>query len=80
LKDLKPGDVVTVIGNLGRAEFRVDSVREFVKDNFPSDLVFGPTPDRALRLITCGGSYDRAARSYRDNVVAFASESTTGRP
>jgi sortase (surface protein transpeptidase) len=80
LKDLKPGDVVTVIGSLGRAEFRVDSVREFVKDNFPSDLVFGPTPDRALRLITCGGSYDRAARSYRDNVVAFASESTTGRP
>jgi len=32
----------------------------------------GPTPDRALRLITCGGSFDYARRSYRDNVVAYA--------
>ena len=25
-----------------------------------------------LRLITCGGSFDRGRRSYDDNVVVFA--------
>jgi hypothetical protein len=34
--------------------------------------VHGPTPDRALRLITCGGSFDYAERSYRDNIVVYA--------
>lgn len=75
LKDLKPGDLVTVIGGRGRAQFRIDSVQVFAKDTFPTDLVFGPTPARALRLITCGGSFDRSTGSYRDNVVAFATES-----
>jgi hypothetical protein len=26
----------------------------------------------ALRLITCGGTFDRADRSYVDNVIVFA--------
>jgi hypothetical protein len=80
LKDLNAGDVVTVIGSLGSVEFRVESVQEFAKDSFPTDLVFGPTPGRALRLITCGGSFDRSAHSYRDNVVVFTTESTSDHP
>jgi hypothetical protein len=38
----------------------------------PTERVYGPTPDRALRLITCGGPFDYARRSYRDNVVVYA--------
>jgi hypothetical protein len=34
--------------------------------------VFGATPDAELRLVTCGGAFDRAARSYVDDVVVFA--------
>jgi hypothetical protein len=34
--------------------------------------VYGDTPGPQLRLITGGGTFDRAARSYRDNVVVFA--------
>jgi len=26
-----------------------------------------------LRLITCGGDYDRATGSYLDNIIVFAS-------
>jgi len=29
------------------------------------------------RLITCGGSFDATARSYRDNIVVYASEVST---
>ena len=41
--------------------------------------VFGPhgdrligTPDAELRLITCGGAFDRVAGSYEENVVVLA--------
>ena len=52
----------------------VDSVQTFPQTNFPSALVYGPTPDAELRLITCGGSYDASTGSYVDNVVVFATE------
>jgi hypothetical protein len=32
----------------------------------------GNTDDAQLRLITCGGAFDDAARSYEDNVIVFA--------
>lgn len=34
--------------------------------------VYGDTPGPELRLVTCGGSFDAYARSYRDQVVVFA--------
>jgi hypothetical protein len=32
-----------------------------------------------LRLITCGGTFDRARGSYRDNLVVFARLAGVGR-
>jgi hypothetical protein len=34
--------------------------------------VYGPVPYPAVRLVTCGGSFDRDRGSYRDNVVVSA--------
>ncbi|MDQ1647150.1 MAG: hypothetical protein QOJ50_3334, partial [Cryptosporangiaceae bacterium] len=42
------------------------------KDRFPSELVFKPSLTPSLRLVTCGGSFDRTTRNYRDNVIVFA--------
>ena len=39
---------------------------------FPTAAVYGPTARSELRLITCGGRFDRTARSYTDNVVVEA--------
>jgi hypothetical protein len=36
--------------------------------------VYAPTLDPALRLVTCGGAFDQARGSYRDNVIAFADQ------
>lgn len=52
--------------------FVVDSVREYPKNRFPTEAVYGPTPLPELRLITCTGDFDYAARSYLDNLVASA--------
>ena len=73
LKELKPGDKVYVPRSDGvTVTFTVTGVERYPKNAFPTQKVHGPTPDRALRLITCGGSFDYAKRSYRDNIVVYA--------
>jgi hypothetical protein len=52
--------------------FAVNSVVQYPKQAFPTEAVFGPAPEPLLRLITCGGSFDRSRGSYRDNVVVTA--------
>jgi sortase (surface protein transpeptidase) len=73
LRNLRPGDRVYV----GRADgtmavFTVTNVRMYPKDEFPTAAVYGPVPEAELRLITCGGIFDRSAGSYLSNVVVFA--------
>ncbi|GAA4545002.1 class F sortase [Amycolatopsis samaneae] len=73
LKELVPGDQIAVTRKDGtKLVFVVSRVAEVAKDRFPTDAVYGDTPGPELRLITCGGSFDRAARSYRDNIIVYA--------
>ena len=52
--------------------FRVTATVRVPKTAFPTAAVYGPTLEPSLRLVTCGGSFDRTARSYRDNVIVSA--------
>ncbi|MEV7811923.1 class F sortase [Streptomyces flaveolus] len=75
LSAAKPGERVRVFRADGKvAEFTVDDVRVLPRDDFDARQAYGPRkPGRAeLRLITCGGSFDRASRSYTANVVVSA--------
>ena len=73
LRELRPGDTVQVERADGaRLRFVVEQARSFPKATFPTAEVFGPAPWAALRLVTCGGDFDRARGSYRDNLVVFA--------
>jgi LPXTG-site transpeptidase (sortase) family protein len=73
LSELRPGDRVYVRRADGTlALFRVTAVRSYAKDNFPTQAVYGPTPDAELRLITCGGTFDPTLRSYLSNTVVYA--------
>jgi hypothetical protein len=70
---LSRGDAIAVDSADGRTfTFRVTDVTRVPKNQFPTDLVYLPTLQPALRLVTCGGSFDTAAHSYRDNVIVFA--------
>jgi sortase (surface protein transpeptidase) len=72
LKELVPGDRVTVSKMDGSvARFVVTKVDQIDKDEFPTQAVYGDTAGPELRLITCGGSFDRAAHSYRDNIIVY---------
>lgn len=74
LGSLTPGDEVDVVRADGStAVFRVDDVREYAKSSFPTSSVYGSTSYPSLRLVTCGGRFDRSTGNYLDNIVAFAS-------
>jgi sortase (surface protein transpeptidase) len=73
LHALRPGDLVAVERTDGTTvQFAVQDTAQYPKRAFPTEAVFGPSPDPLLRLITCGGTFDRSRRSYRDNVVVTA--------
>ncbi len=73
LHELQAGDLVYVErADRSTARFRVTSLTRVPKSRFPTELVFAPTLEPSLRLVTCGGSFDRAARSHRDNVIVVA--------
>ncbi|MFI6301679.1 class F sortase [Amycolatopsis thailandensis] len=73
LKELAPGDKVSVGRKDGTtAEFAVTKVERVAKDKFPTDAVYGDTTAPELRLITCGGVFDKASRNYLDNIIVFA--------
>jgi sortase (surface protein transpeptidase) len=70
---LRNGDAIKIIRTDGTtARFVADNVVRYPKRAFPTQAVFGPAPDPVLRLITCGGRFDRARRSYVDNVIVTA--------
>ncbi len=70
---VRPGDEVTIERADGvAAVFRVTRTEQYPKSRFPSQEVYGDTAGAELRLITCGGRFDQAARSYLDNLVVYA--------
>jgi hypothetical protein len=73
LRQLHHGDQV-IVNRQDRQTlvFLVDAVDHVPKDNFPTELVYGPTPLPELRLITCGGDFDSQTLSYLDNLVVSA--------
>jgi hypothetical protein len=74
VRELVPGAEILVPRADGTTvRFVVDAVEQYAKDDFPAERVYGATADAQLRLITCGGGFDRSVGSYLDNVVVYAS-------
>ncbi|HEX4088303.1 MAG TPA: class F sortase [Trebonia sp.] len=75
LAGLRPGDPIYVRRADGSTvEFWVTAVQSYRKDRFPTEAVYGPTPDPELRLITCGGTFDWTTGHYLSNTVVYATE------
>jgi sortase (surface protein transpeptidase) len=72
LQDLVIGDVVRVGEADGSsASYVVSAVDLYPRESFPTEAVYGATPESSLRLITCGGPFERGT-GYADNVVVAA--------
>ncbi|MFE5920320.1 class F sortase [Streptomyces sp. NPDC056468] len=80
LGELKRGKRIEVRRADGRsAVYKVDAIKSYEKDKFPNREVYGVRSRPELRLITCGGNYDRRT-GYSGNVVVFAHLIATREP
>ncbi|MZG15731.1 sortase, partial [Streptomyces sp. SID5914] len=75
LSTLEPGETIRVVRDDAEvAEFTVDDVQVLTRDGFDAQQAYGPrdTERSELRLITCGGTFDRTTDTYTANVVVSA--------
>ncbi|NNN10051.1 MAG: class F sortase [Acidimicrobiaceae bacterium] len=73
IKTLPLGALIEVrLANHTIALFRVTSVVQYAKTNFPDTLVYGSSGGRDLNLVTCGGTFNHQTGSYESNIVVFS--------
>jgi sortase (surface protein transpeptidase) len=73
LGELRRGDRIEVGRQGGGARsFVVERVERVSKEALPTQRIWNQTREPVLRLITCGGSFDRSTGHYRDNVIVYA--------
>ena len=72
LRDLRRGHELTVTDAAGKLRrYTVTAVEKVDKSEVPLDRVFRRDGDPELKVITCGGSFDRRD-GYSDNVIVTA--------
>ncbi len=73
LAKAKLGQLIVVEQSDGsRYLYKVTEVEKPKKSVFPTDKVYGPTESSTLRLVTCGGKFDRSTGHYVDNLIVYA--------
>jgi Sortase domain len=73
LTKMKAGDRIEIDFDDGTSmTYFASEVSRFPKRNFPTDLVYR-APSTDIRIVTCGGKFDRRTRHYIDNVIVLAS-------
>jgi len=74
LKNLKPGDAVTIgLDNGKSCTYRINKLAQYEKQDAPVQDVWGPTADAQIRVISCGGPYIGPPYYYRDNLNGMGS-------
>ncbi|MEV4803010.1 class F sortase [Nonomuraea sp. NPDC049421] len=73
LRELAKGDHIYVYRSDGKVtRFTVSGIEQASKNAFPTKRVYGNTSNAQLRLITCGGVYNKTTHHYTDNIVVYA--------
>lgn len=73
LKKMKAGDLIRVARSDKRiVTYKVSATSTFLKAKFPTEKIYGNIDHAGLRLITCGGKFNRKTGHYESNVVVFA--------
>jgi hypothetical protein len=74
LNELAAGDEVVVHYRTSAVTFVVTGKEQAAKTALPTKRIWNGATAPVLRLITCGGAFDRAARSYLDNIIVYADQ------
>jgi LPXTG-site transpeptidase (sortase) family protein len=72
LSKLKAGDEFYVYRSSGtRATFVVVSTETVLKTKLPTERIWNDTQEPVIRLVTCGGQWDKASGHYLSNVIVY---------
>lgn len=73
LREVKSGDVIEITRADGQTvKFKVEALKQFDQANFPTEEVYGNIKHAGLRLITCGGTFNKQTGRYTENTVVYA--------
>lgn len=73
LAQAPPGtEVVVTTADGTEQRYRIESVTATTKTEIPWDVIFDREGEPRLTLVTCGGEFDQATRTYSSNVVTTA--------
>jgi hypothetical protein len=73
LRDLRVGETIEIDHADGTMQrWLITDVIQYSKDVLPLEEIFTWAGPSRLAVITCGGEFDRTARSYTDNLVVYA--------
>ena len=74
LNKVNPGDEIVIEREDGqKVKYNVDRLERFDQNSFPTEEVYGNINNVGLRLITCGGTFNKEIDRYSHNTVVFAS-------
>jgi hypothetical protein len=74
LRQLRPGDQILISHSDGTtSRFLVGRLEQHPKTALPTSRIFTTAPGTWLRLITCGGPFNRDTGHYLHNVIVYAS-------
>lgn len=81
LRDIEIGSRITVDFDDGTSsEWVAIGVKLYEKQELPVEELFRDVGPTSLALITCGGAFDQAARSYEHNLVVIAEPARPDHP
>jgi LPXTG-site transpeptidase (sortase) family protein len=73
LKDVEQGDTIEVeLDNGTRYVYSVTSKRDYDAASAPVDDIVGATPEQAVTLITCTGTFNQSTHQYDRRLVIRA--------
>ncbi|MGO8886679.1 MAG: class F sortase [Streptosporangiaceae bacterium] len=72
LRDLRPGDVLSLRAARHTYRYVVRAMRAYAKAVLPAASIFSQHVAARLAIVTCGGPFDAATHHYLDNIIAYA--------
>ncbi|MDQ3123206.1 MAG: class F sortase [bacterium] len=73
LSQLQPGQIVEIERTDKKiVKFKITDIKQYDQKQFPSADVYGNIDYAGLRLITCGGSFNKVSQRYSHNTVVYA--------
>jgi Sortase domain len=78
LRQLRPGDQILIGDSDGTtSRFLVGRLEQRPKTALLASRIFTPTHGPQLHLVTCAGHFNRATGHYLDNLIVFASPTSS---